>query len=413
MENPVPISATERLRGFFGALSAGAPTTALCLPDDTPASVKARWQNSLDIGTRLLKNMRARPELKDARNRHDGRGLKVPLRTGARASMQVESRTLLDGKGGCLGKYGSCGATLICPGAAILGTPAPVETGAMVLAAVQHGIRRVVELDTAGERARYPSGLDERWLDRNGLMIGLEAAVRRARIDDDGKPIPGVGGGERAIKRAPEARVAATILGAQSSLVTAEFSLEGEPLYQQPDGSLGTLRPETPSDPFTHTLERLMLPLEADRAIRPDALVAMMNYLGPTGPNAVPILFQSLDGDRRAAVVAAAREIHDRFHRGGLAASNLEDTVDAACMNVLLKRNTGLIDDPADVATLLAFGELLMAEEVPLSRREQSQPTATRVRFADVIVRLDYEVDSEDPANLPDQTEGSDIASSR
>jgi len=410
----VPIPAIQRLRGFLDLLSADtARAAAFRLPDDTPPNVRDLWQARLALGKRLLEGMRTRSELADGRQRQDSRGLTVPLRSRTNASVKVESRTLLDGQGDCLGRYGSCGATLVGPGTAIIGTPMPVEAGAMLLSAVQHGIRRVVELDTAGERARYPSGLDERRLDRNGLMIALEVAVRRARIDDDGKPIPGTGGRERAIKRAPEARVAATIPGARSSLVTAEFSLEGEPLYQQPDGSLGILRPETPSDPFTHTLERLLLPLEADRAIRPDALVAMMNYLGPTGPNAVPTLFQSLDGDRRAAVVAAAREIHDRFHRGGLTASNLEDTVDAACMNVLLKRNTGLIDDPADVATLLAFGELLMAEEVPLSRREQSQPTATRVRFADVIVRLDYEVDSEEPANLPDQTDGSDIASSR
>lgn len=411
MENPVPISATQRLRGFFGALGAGAPRApALRLPDDTPPSIRDRWQARLAIGKRLLTEMRARPELMDGRQRQDSRGLTVALRTRANASVQVESRTLLDGEGDCLRRYGSCGATLVGRGAAIIGTPAPVEAGAMILSAVQHGIRRVVELDTASERSLYPSGLDERVLDRNGLMIVLEVNMRAACIDDDGRPIRGTGGREPVVKRAPEARLATTIPGAQSSLVMAEFSVDGDPLYRRADGSLGRFGPDAPNERLTHRLERLQLPLEADRAIRPDALLAMMNYLGPTGPNAVPTLFQSLDGDRRAAVAAAAREIHDRFHRGGLTASNLEDAVDAACMNVLLKRNTGLIDDPADLATLLAFGDLLMAEEVPLSRREQSRPTAPRVKCADLTVRLEYEVDTEDPT---DQTDGSDIASSR
>lgn len=412
----MPISAPQRLRGLFSALGAGVQRAPdLRLPEGTPRSVRDRWHANLHIAKCLLQDMRARPELMDGRQRQETRGQPVVLRSRSGASMPVESRTVLDGEGECLGRYGSSGATLVGAGAAIVGTPAPIEAGAMVLSAIQHGIRRVVELDTAGERALHPSGLDQKILDRNGLLITLAVDLRKARIDDEGVPIRGTGGREPIVKRAPEAMLAA-IPGAQSSLLTVELSLDNRPVYRQADGSVGSQHPDAPGALLTHRLERLQVPLAADRAIRPDALMALMNYLGPTGPNAVPTLFQSLDGDRRAAVVAAAREIHDCFHRDGLTAANLKDTVDAACMNVLLKRNTGLINDPADVATLLAFGELLMAEEIPLSQREQSRFPLPKVRFNETPeVRvykesIDDDVDADDPL---DQVDGSDIASSR
>jgi hypothetical protein len=103
------------------------------------------------------------------------------------------------------------------------------------------------------------------------------------------------------------------------------------------------------------------------------------------------LAFTSPGGDRRAAVMAAAWQLHQRFHAGRLDRDQLEDAVMEICLRIRLNRDATLLGDPADVATLLAFGEQMLMSDGPRNAahgRPELAATARRVRFLPVAQRV-------------------------
>ncbi len=409
----MPVQAASLLRRIASAFgSEPAAQSPRDLPMSTPEHVRRRWAAQLPDATALLAGLRQQPDMNYARARLQERGIEIGLRSQS-GSIRVERSTDLGS--GFPVTYPRSGLSVVAPGAVIGATPDRAEAFVQVLACLQHRIQRIVELDSADERLRTPSGMDVGCLRGKGADIDLACCYGSKSGETEPEPI--VKSPRILQDCGPEVTV---------STLRATLSRRRAPEAGPKDGGLAQGHAEiTAPKPGRLLIMRIQVPLEPDQAIRPDLLQAVTSYLGVAedgGMGRRPTLFQSLDGDRRAAVLAAALQIHDVHNRGGLCAGNLRHVVEAACQNVLIKRNPDLITDPADVASLLAFGDLLLEE----ARELKLKPAALqRVAFVPTVIRLDLAEDEIDEGSGvesdqdwdddsdDDQSSGSDIASSR
>ena len=405
-------SPLQRLLGPLSSLSPATEEPSLRLPKDTPRDIKRRWNNRLREAKELLLEIREPGELERARKRLQDRGQRIALRS-QHGEALIERRFVLRGFRDPDSDVGSSGLSSMGGGAVIGATPDGVDAGAHVLACVEHGIQRVVELDSLAERSgtQTQSYMGKGKLEGDGIEIEIfqwKPTKQEAKYQSKNRGTASPRGGLQAF---------------DPSITSDLLRVHPNDVYRLPNGKLVVGEPAAdPKDArhsrrAKHVIERWQVPLAPDQAIRPDLLLAVMKEVaGPWAEEGAPTLFHSLDGDRRAAVFAAAAMINDCFRKGRLDRNTLLNEVEVACKNVGHKRNPDLITDPADVASLLAFGDLLLEEA-----RKLKPAASRRVEFApmdlaedeldegsDVESGQEGDVDSHD-----DQSSGSDIASSR
>lgn len=364
------------------------PAPARTLPADTPVHVRQAWERQEVAARIVLERLRAGDAVR-------------PARKGAVGASDRSVASRVPSPRGEFARVGALDASRVFADVLVQDVSRdPMTTG---VAYLQEGVLRVVDLRSETERRDQPSCFEASPLVKGSDFAEFEAL--RLGHPSSGDPV------DQATDEAP-APIAQRAPGDQPPPRPGLYALSGDgreafalrvslggrgPRVNE-TGELTLAASGVQGDPSPRVC-RWALPLESQAAIRPDVLRALMAELASGGIGG-KVSFMSPQGDRRAAVCAAALRLHRRFHRDDLERHRLEETVMDVCRRVRSACGPDRLDDAADIATLLAFGDLMLLLDRP-SSREQATPPARRprVRFQD------------QPASVAGA--GSDIASSR
>lgn len=334
------------------------PGSAPALPDGTPTPIRQSWERQQSEVPALLEKVRGHDAVRHARA-----GKARP--------------TGLPPFGGAFARFASPDASRVFAG--VLVQDVPSDTMATGLTCLREDVRRVVDLRSNNERQTIASCFEGRAHARDGDFAEFEVRRLGMRGESD-DPL-----------EQPALDLAALAPGARREDLQLRLRVDNRMPAVDAGGEL-TLPEPGSEHPQAFRLRRWDVPLERDAAIRPDLLRALMNELAESGLRG-KVAFISPRGDRRAALCAAATRLHERFHRGELERHDLEDAVMDVCVRLRTTREPDLLDDPADIASLLAFCDLMLLLDRPASRAPTAPRSEPRVRVDPHVVVVSYDPD--------------------
>jgi hypothetical protein len=236
-------------------------------------------------------------------------------------------------------------ASRLRDGAVLMASPGLDEALRFAHACVEHRISHVVDLRSAKEKQHGPASP----LDGGKTAFAQDHGVARFARSGRERPLKGAG---------PEFR--------EDHARSVEVSLKPGKKSPAPAGRA------TPG--LSQSLEWVRVHVGSDKAIAPQRLLDISLHLAHTASSG-RTAFQCADGLHTGATFAAAHALMQTHLREPLSAEELKEAVLDVCVSIRRDRGPELFREK-DLASLMAFGRLLLAADRDGKLRDVPRPAA-------------------------------------